>query len=432
MGTHAKRKQMTWAYRYSSSRLALNYYAFYESLYENPSADPKVLSRYEAFHPLLQEFLNGTMDLEALDALRNQVVHDMEILTAYVDCFQIYEYVLNRMERRFMDADPVTMSVDEFASKITAAIAGNRDTALMNQQIQEVMGQLPIRYTRQKFYSLVMERLTVYAGAGKKSLEDLLYMLETSAMVKLPADMKEDRPDLYDLLEVLRHANYRNMEKDAFENCQGCVTLGSSRLNNSADDLLILMDLINDLYVLQLCKEEALMDGMEEQAVRQILSGVWDHFEAGRKEMLADEITEMLSKLEGIQESAFGSFLQGGGEEEQEKDPVLVKIDRLLSGSSFVSLELKEGQEEPADRKWIEKQGEAFCGRLDETLKTLSKPVMRAVMAKILSALPNIFTSTRELEEYIKNSLESCTDVAERETSMELLSGELLNEDALV
>lgn len=56
------------------------------------------------------------------------------------------------------------------------------------------------------------------------------------------------------------------------------MTLGSSRLNNSADDLLILMDLINDLYVLQLCKEEALMDGMEEQAVRQILSGVWDSF----------------------------------------------------------------------------------------------------------------------------------------------------------
>ena len=38
----------------------------------------------------------------------------------------------------------------------------------------------------------------------------------------------------------------------------------------------------------------------------------------------------------------------------------------------------------------------------------------------------------RELEDYIKNSLESCTDVTERETSMELLSGELLDEDALV
>lgn len=250
-------------------------------------------------------------------------------------------------------------------------------------------------------------------------------------MVKLPAGMKEERPELYDLLEVLRQADYRDMEKAAFENCQGCVTLGSSRLNNSADDLLILMDLINDLYVLQLCKEEALMDGMEEQAVRQILSGVWDHFEAGRKEMLADEITEMLSKLEGIQESAFGSFLQSG-DQEQEKDPVMVKIDLLLSGSSFVSLEIEKGQEEPADRKWIEKQGEAFCGRLDETLKVLSKPVMRAVMAKILSALPNIFTNAQELEDYIKNSLESCTDVTERETSMELLSGELLDEDALV
>ena len=114
--------------------------------------------------------------------------------------------------------------------------------------------------------------------------------------------------------------------------------------------------------------------------------------------MLADEITEMLSKLEGIQESAFGSFLQSG-DQEQEKDPVMVKIDLLLSGSSFVSLEIEKGQEEPADRKWIEKQGEAFCGRL---------------------------------EDYIKNSLESCTDVTERETSMELLSGELLDEDALV
>ena len=147
--------------------------------------------------------------------------------------------------------------------------------------------------------------------------------------------------------------------------------------------------------------------------------------------MLADEITEMLSKLEGIQESAFGSFLQSG-DQEQEKDPVMVKIDLLLSGSSFVSLEIEEGQEEPADRKWIERQGEAFCGRLDETLKALSKPVMRAVMAKILSALPNIFTNAQELEDYIKNSLESCTDVTERETSMELLSGELLDEDALV
>lgn len=124
MGTHAKRKQMTWAYRYSSSRLALNYYAFYESLYENPSADPKVLARYEAFHPLLQGFLNGTIDLEALDSLRNQVIHDMEILTAYVDCFQIYEYVLNRMERRFLEADSVTMSIDEFASRITEVLPG--------------------------------------------------------------------------------------------------------------------------------------------------------------------------------------------------------------------------------------------------------------------------------------------------------------------
>lgn len=431
MGTHTKRRQMSLAYRYSSSRLALNYYSFYESLLENPPADEILKERCQVFHQVMGDFLNGRDCLEKLDNLRNHVIHDMEIVTSYVDCFQIYEYVLNRMERRFTEAEPVNQSIDAFAAEITAAIAKSGDTVLMNHQIQEVIGQLPLRYTRQKFYSLVMERLTVYTGAGKKSLNDLLDMLETSSMVKLSADRKDVWPELYDLLEVLRCADYRNMDKGTFENCQGCMVLGSSRLNTMADDGILLINLINDLYVLRLCQAEALTDGVEDQVVRQILLGVWKRSEEEKRCELPDEITELLCQLEGIQESCM-DFLMQSENPENEKDPELAKINRLLSGSFFADLELDDEKEEPADRKWIEEQGKKFCERLDETLKTLPKPVARAVMAKILSSLPVIFANTQELETYIKNSLDSCTDAAERETAMELLSRELMDEDALV
>ena len=51
----------------------------------------------------------------------------------------------------------------------------------------------------------------------------------------------------------------------------------------------------------------------------------------------------------------------------------------------------------------------------------MQKSVIRAVMAKVWSSLPMIFQDSMEVEQYIRSSLESCADFAEREASIELL-----------
>lgn len=428
MENHTKRKQMSSAYRYSSSRLALNYYTFYESVYENASVPQKIKDCAVGFNQLLRDFLDDAGDIHALDDMRNQVIAAMEIITAYTDCFQIYEYVLNRVERRFDECQPVTESVEDFAAALTAVLMQSEDAVIMNSRIQEVMGQLPIRFTKQKFYSLLMERLTVYAGADKASLEDVLYMLKTSAMVMLPDNMQAEQPALYELLQKLQNTDYRKLDKEQYEVCSDSLFLASERLNQEAGLYLMVQDLINDLYVLMLTSKESLMDGVENQAVRTILEGIWAQFKEDSGRVLADEITEQLEQLEGMQESSMERFMVY----EHEGDAELKMIEKLLSGSSFVRLEEDEQEAEPADREWIEKNGQEFCEALNQLFTGMPKAVVRAVMAKILSYLPVVFRSSQELNEYILGSLESCTDTAEREACMELLKRELMDEDALV
>ena len=438
METHGKRRQMSAAYRYSFSRLALNYYTFYETMYETAAVPEKIREAAKEFNELLKGFLDGDEHAEQsvhleqirrLDGLRSRLIHTMEIITAYTDCFQIYEYVLNRIERRFAEQESAGQSVEDFTAALVETLMRSDDAVIMNSRIQEVMGQLPVRYTKQKFYSLLMERLTIYAGAGKSSLEDILYMLRTSAMVTLPEDMEQEQEELYGLLEKLRHMDYRNLEKEQYETCTDCIYLASERLNREAGIYLMLEDLINDLYVLLLTRKEALIDGVEDQTFRAIAEGILKQFQEENGRVLADEITELLERLEGIQESSMEHFLY---QDKENKDGELAKIEKLLSGSSFVRLDGEEQEDESADRQWIEEKGREFCRQLGTVFEGMPKAVVRAVMAKILSYLPVVFRTSQELEAYIRGSLESCTDSAEREACMEILTQELINEDALV
>ena len=107
-----------------------------------------------------------------------------------------------------------------------------------------------------------------------------------------------------------------------------------------------------------------------------------------------------------------------------------VKIDRLLSGSPFADLEAKkeEGEEELTDRAYMEGVANAYFKELEEVFGKNSRPVVRSIMAKVLSDLPICFNSLDEIQDYIRGSLESCADSAEKETSMELLE-ELMEDE---
>ena len=96
-------RQLTAACRYSYNRLALNYDMYYEICgRENGPGEPPVRDLGSRFHPLLEGLLRGEQPLEELYGLRQAVIERMEQATAYTDCFQAYEYVLNRLEGRLI------------------------------------------------------------------------------------------------------------------------------------------------------------------------------------------------------------------------------------------------------------------------------------------------------------------------------------------
>ena len=94
--------------------------------------------------------------------------------------------------------------------------------------------------------------------------------------------------------------------------------------------------------------------------------------------------------------------------------------------------EEEDGTQELVDRVYLEKTAEAYFGQLETVFSGTSRPVMRAIMAKVLSDLPVYFHSIDEIKSYIRGSLESCGDEAEKETCKELLEELMDYEDKLV
>ncbi len=430
MGSHEIRKQKSSAYRFSNTRIALNYYSFYEMtrihLQDYANAAPGTKEIADSFNRLLKEYLGNSLKEEEVADLRNRCIHQMEIITAYTDSFQIYEYVLNRLERRFITMPPEKLSIEDFTNLLIQALNSSEDNTIMNSQIQDIMTQLPIRYTRQKFCEMLMERFTVYIGSDKKSFEDLLYMLRTSSMILLPEDMSLGRENIYGLLTELKNADYKNMDSEHFNRCRECLKFASDQLNSESGIIMMLEDLINDLYVLCITHNDALIDSTEESNSRLILNGIIELFDNDSPYLPLARYAQIFDSMVGIQESSMEGFMYHSDEDSPEID----LLDKLLSGSQFASLEEPVVGDE-ADRDWINERGEKFCNELKDHLSSMSKPVSRAVMAKMFAYLPVMFRSMQEIRDYISGSLESCADLAEREACMQILRTELID-DAVV
>lgn len=99
--------------------------------------------------------LLDTLSLDAvdrIDALRNRIIAKMEILTAYTDIFQIYEYVLNRVEYRFSESEfGDEYYNDRFEKDIYRYITGDKDNTVINMKLSQIVGQVPMRLSKINF-----------------------------------------------------------------------------------------------------------------------------------------------------------------------------------------------------------------------------------------------------------------------------------------
>lgn len=429
---HYWKKQASVAYGYSLTRLALNAYMFFEDL---PATYGRHRKNQKQMDDTLMDFLSrlpdGRLSVQEAGNLRRTIKEVMEDVIAFTDRFRIYEYALNRVERRFQTiVEPPSFTEDELVTRIMEYLTSAGGAAEMNRRIQDVIAQLPVRFTRQKFYGMVREALSAYIGSDKESLEAMMYVLRTSGMAELSDKQRSGYPELTERLKEVQELQFKELTADTFQEAQDKVYEVSGWLLNASGYLHLAAEMVNDMYVISLTREDAMRDTSEEAHAWKILTGLCGLYRDGKRE-IPKQLEAELYFLEGLQENYYEKYQQmdPAPEYRDGEDETAGKsrtVERLLATSMFAVLDGEEGwgigaTGQTVSSKDVDAAVDGLISRLEPVFASCQKPIMRAIMATILSSLPLCFNSLDEIRDYIKNSLGSCGDRVEKEASMELL-----------
>ena len=120
-------------------------------------------------------------DIALISGIRNKITEKMKVLTAYTDAFELYEYILNRKEYSFEETVDEELNqlfdafdAEQFSAEIFNFIFSDADKVTVNAKIQQIVGQLPLRMTKAKFYDILGQTLSIYNGCEIQSLDDFV------------------------------------------------------------------------------------------------------------------------------------------------------------------------------------------------------------------------------------------------------------------
>lgn len=434
---------MTLYSRFSYIKLSMNYYTFCDVVSElDDEISREVVKILASLNGIIDANIVNTSDreetnkaLERLNTIRDSITETMDVVTAYVDRLAVFEHILNRVEYKFSDEETDENYYDnQLANDIMHYILSDRDSVVMNGKIAEIIGQLPMRLTRKKFFELVQDAFGLYKGQEKSALNDFVYMLDTVSGIYTPKGFEARFPDLHEILLKLSSCNYKEMTKEEYDKAHEMLSYAVSFVTKTSDLYVQLMEIINDTFIILLARPYAFHDSVETKNCIDIIETVMKTADGSMEEVYED-ITDKFISFEGRQERIYSqissndyvideinqSFLdqirENGLEDAFES---LRKIEKLASGSYFVSLlDNSEG-----GKVSEEDAGDAFSKyyeKLSGVFKNSEREYNRAVMAMVLSSLPVFFNNLDEIVQYVKTSLEQCTEPSERKATAALI-----------
>lgn len=370
-------------------------------------------------------------------SLRQEITDKMDLFTAYTDRLICYEYVLNRMELKYIPVKELnrkfaSLDEEEFLQQLMAYIFGKNDQSIIHDKLRMIVGQIPVHMTKSKLFEKLGEAMTLYKDGDRSSLDDFVYMVRTSAMVYEPQKYVGAYPDFEKVLERLTKADYTAMEEDEYKEMTELLEEGARAIHEITDFYYTLQKVVNGIYALCLLlpyqKEESRLVEAEKAIWRCLAKKEY------RDEMLIplegkiESYVERSSYLESVLFEVKNSYKKELAEWGQEKffaDFSLVA--NLLSDSLFIDLDKVE-KAETADAAYVQKKTEELLDELSDKLSQVSRPVKKAIMGQILEKLPAFFQNTDEVQEYIRVNLFGCQDKAEKCVVMVILS-DLIQEE---
>lgn len=413
-------------YKYAAVRLAMNYYTYNEIITEDTKSKTSFI---EILKQMLDRDIVGA-ELEdtvrKIDNIRNDIIKTMKGLTSLVDIFNIYEYVLNRVEYRYKDSSHIELKSDEeFTTELMRYILSSKDKVVINANITEAVRQLPLRITKARFYELLKEGLKVYRDSEKSSIDDFIYMLTSSSMVYVDDYTKEISDDINDIIDDLNKADFSNLDEDSYNRLHEKLVFGVEFVQNLVDKYMLEVEIVNDIYAMLLAGPYADTKCKEREILSTIVRAKDD-----------ESAEEALVMLEGRQEKLANIYMQG----EYAVDIVLEKymstaesimlgamytslkrIGILESGNYFVEFDNKKDTD-IAGESYVLEQYDMLCDKHKEFFSNHNKLVNRAVMANVLACLPVFFNNVEEIQNYVYNSISGCSDFAEKKACIEIFA----------
>ena len=425
--------------------VTMEYYMLYETLQEQRGAENGFLQdTISVVNQLVKAALGGEKlsaeekkeKIAQLVATRNDVICKMKVLTMYIDKLQIYEHVINRVELKYEKDFPLA-DIDTFVQKVYQYIFSGKDNVVINESIKEILGELPVRMARSKYFQLIENSLSVYKGSDQSAVERYIYMLETSAMLYEPEGVDVYFTDLKELTERLSKTKFSELSETEFQELYDELEENAEYMSQIADLYVEIESVLNSLYCYLTAENGQPMTEASDKACVEVLQCISGLFEAGDWKKVPKELDEKLVLTEGKQEKLVEDMLQletvlvdlqmnhRGELEQLNLVDDFVKLDTiqqlLASSGTFIEFNEEDTEEEIADETYIAEQTNQLLEKLKVQFAENEMCVNRAVIAATISKFPVFFTSSKEVEEYIRGALERCQDDAERQASMNVI-----------
>lgn len=427
--------------KYANIRLAMNYYTYYTMTLDVEELDTENVEGIAVINNVIEELMNdetkkNSSNIAKLEELRQDIINKVQDLTCYVDKFNIYEHALNRVEYRFRKEDyPKGYSDENITRQLMQFILEDEDNIAINRKISQVIGQLPVRLTKVKFFEMLSNGLSIYKGGTKESLKNFLYMLRTTAMLEKTDTMAENYPYLEEFFDEFRQVKFKEMTNAQYNEMKENIAKVSEYMEELMNSNMMIQEILNDLLIVMYTYDNEENDNIT-KACNEIIKDTNLLFMGKLSPKSVEEIEDMFVMLEGIQEELYPK-LSSCDITDQIKESyennienlgltdcynVVYKLPKLNSDSLFMELENIE-DETIADEEYVKQQENALFDEYAELFKDNEKNINRAVMSASIAELPVFFNNISELQDYIYNTLSVCSDKAEKLACIEILNG---------
>ena len=401
-----RKKLLNNAYRLSLINLVFRYTELMEFLSAHTAEETGEVfeERVHAADRLIRRHFSGeaSVNREEVEALRRENVSDMEELTALTDVFQTDEYILNRLEYGFRE-DPARDLSNGDLTDLLISYFSRVPRDIQNEAIINVIEQLPIRMTRNRFLDLLKERLGIYRGGELSVFSARLQMLLTAAgahqeelfsLMDIPAD------------HILSAPRLEIRTREEFDALSDALAASGELLNIRMDLASVIQDVLNSFEAVLISEEEPLKDFELYEDSRSLILRIHDMIEL-ENAAHPDAVYASLGVFEGWPEKLA-----------QE----ICCLSILMSSSPFTLLDSAGTEEELTEEEFRRLYSE-FSEKVLKRLTSVNRTYARALMGRMNAMIPPRFASQEELENYILGSLSGCTDPAERAGVQEILEG---------